>query len=89
LRGVGCYESGPVHVGVGGLGGGGGRFRIRAQHAVYECEPPHALLPRVPQGAAVELLDAGFSRAFDRAGFRGWTVPIGCSEPLVTLKIER
>ena len=37
----------------------------------------------------MDLLDEGFSRAFDRAGFRGWTVPIGCSEPLVTLKIER
>ncbi len=37
----------------------------------------------------MDLLDDGFSRAFERAGFRGWTVPIGCSEPLVTLKIER
>jgi hypothetical protein len=38
---------------------------------------------------AVEFLDSGFSRVFERAGLGRWTIPTGCADPFVPLKIER
>lgn len=42
-----------------------------------------------PSPAAVDFLDAGFARVFARAGLGRWTIPTGCADPAIPLKITR
>ena len=37
----------------------------------------------------MEFLEAGFAAAFKRAGMGEWSIPGGCLNPLIPLKIER
>jgi hypothetical protein len=46
-------------------------------------------LPTGSSSEAVDFLDKGFSKVFERAGFGKWTIPTGCNEPNIPLKIER
>ena len=46
-------------------------------------------LPQNKSGVALDFLSKDIASAFSRAGFSDWEFPIGCSDPLIRLKIER